>query len=347
MMLHISVPALGSARAGRISGMILLRIALAAALIGAMAALMPAFAGSLRLRAEVSATGEVLTLADLVEGATGAAGTTPLFRAPPLGETGTIQAARVVEAAERLGVALDTAGRSQVVVTRPARRIGAAEIEAAVKQAVEAQHGIDARMLSLVLDSAPPALLAPAGSNAPVVATETIYDRRSRRVLATVSVGPETSVRVAGALVELVEVAVLNRALQRGEAIQAGDVAIERRARESIPADAASDASLVIDRVARRALPAGTVLRAADVTKPEVVARGEVVTVVYEVPGMTLTLRARANDGGAQGDTISVTNLQSKKTLQATVAGPGRVTVGAPAPGRLADNAAARSTLAR
>jgi flagella basal body P-ring formation protein FlgA len=60
------------------------------------------------------------------------------------------------------------------------------------------------------------------------------------------------------------------------------------------------------------------------------------VTIVYEVPGMTLTLRGRANEAGALGDAVSVTNPQSKKVLQGTVTGPGRVSVGAPLPGRLA-----------
>jgi O-acetyl-ADP-ribose deacetylase len=76
--------------------------------------------------------------------------------------------------------------------------------------------------------------------------------------------------------------------------------------------------------------------------KPEIVTRGEIVTVVYEIPGMVLTLRGRATEAGAQGDSIGVLNIQSKKTLQATVMGPGKVSVSAPAPGPLAAHAAAQ-----
>ncbi len=68
------------------------------------------------------------------------------------------------------------------------------------------------------------------------------------------------------------------------------------------------------------------------------VARGEIVTVVYEIPGMTLTLRGRATEAGAQGDTIGVVNPQSKKTLQATIVAPGKVAVSAGPIDRVASN---------
>jgi flagellar basal body P-ring formation protein FlgA len=60
------------------------------------------------------------------------------------------------------------------------------------------------------------------------------------------------------------------------------------------------------------------------------------VTVVYEVPGMVLTLRGRASQSGAKGDLIAVVNPQSKKVLQAQVVAPGQVSVAAATPGPLA-----------
>src|ERR671938_618193 len=135
MILDPAVPPLVASRAGRVRPMVMLRVALA---LMALAALLgPAFpADPLRLRAEVAAEGDVLTLADLVEGASGAAAATPLFRAPAPGESGTIQARRIVEAAARLGLAVE-AGSGPVTVIRAARRIGADEIEAALRQALE------------------------------------------------------------------------------------------------------------------------------------------------------------------------------------------------------------------
>ncbi len=80
--------------------------------------------------------------------------------------------------------------------------------------------------------------------------------------------------------------------------------------------------------------------------KPELVGRNETVTIVYEVPGIVLTMRGKALEPGAQGDLINVLNIQSKRTVQATVTGPGRVTVHA-FDARVATNAAPAERPAR
>ncbi|HEX8662839.1 MAG TPA: flagellar basal body P-ring formation chaperone FlgA [Beijerinckiaceae bacterium] len=335
MILDPAVPPLAPMRAGRVPLMAMLRIALALAALAVL--LGPVLAAEpLRLRAEVAAEGDVLTLADLVEGVSGAAAAAPVFRAPPPGQSGTIQARRIVEAAARLGLAVES-DKGQVLVTRAARRIGAAEIEVALKQALELRHGVDARALSFAHDGAPPSLTVATDAAGPVTVDEVSYDRRSRRVSAVAFVGDRrAAVRIAGTATELVEAAVLTRALNRGETVQASDFTVERRAKETLPGDVQPDASALVGRVARRALSAGAVVRSGDLGKAEVVARGDIVTVFYEIPGLTLTLRARATEAGAQGDTIGVLNVQSKKTLQATVVAPGKVAVSAATPGTLA-----------
>src|SRR5262249_25624023 len=65
---------------------------------------------------------------------------------------------------------------------------------------------------------------------------------------------------------------------------------------------------------------------------PDLIQRNDMVTIIYEAPGLLLTLRGKAADSGAQGDTISVLNLQSKRTVQGTVTGPGQVTIAATTP---------------
>ena len=60
--------------------------------------------------------------------------------------------------------------------------------------------------------------------------------------------------------------------------------------------------------------------------------RNEAVTIFYEVPGIMLTVRGKALEAGAVGDMVSVLNIQSNRTVQATVTGPGRVTIAAAAP---------------
>ena len=46
-------------------------------------------------------------------------------------------------------------------------------------------------------------------------------------------------------------------------------------------------------------------------------------------------MRGKALDSGAEGDIVSVLNIQSKRTIQGVVSGPGHVTVAPPSPPRV------------
>ena len=311
------------------------------ALVASLAAPLSAAAQSGMLKGDVTATRDTLTLGDLAEGVPPALAETPVFRAPPLGQSGTIQARRIVAAAAAAGLDLQTGGRLQVLVTRAAREVGATEIETAMRKVLERSYGVDARSSGIVFEGAAPTLLLAPEITNEVVASDVTFDRRSRRVAATLWVGPsasdrKASTRVAGSLVELVDVSLVTRPLARGDTVAPADVATERRAREAVPTDALLDGAPLAGRVARRAIPAGSLVRTGDLVRPELVSRGDVVTVVYETPGMTLTMRAKAQDGGASGDSVTIVNPQSKKALQAVVIGPGKVSVSAAPPGRMA-----------
>jgi flagella basal body P-ring formation protein FlgA len=79
----------------------------------------------------------------------------------------------------------------------------------------------------------------------------------------------------------------------------------------------------------KRPLRIGQAVRAADLMKPEIVRQNEAVTITYERPGIVLSVRGKALEAGAEGDVINVLNIQSKRTLQTTVTGPGRVSAAA------------------
>lgn len=294
------------------------------------------------LRGDVTVSGDLLTLGDLVANAPAAAAATPLFRAPALGQAGTIQAQRILGAAEALGIGgVETAGRGHVTVTRAARHVGASEIEAAIRKRLVAQFGMDPNATGLSFEGTAPTLVVAPDVGGEVTASDVTLDRRSRRVQATVWIGPSPNerraqARIGAVAVDLVEVAVAGRAIGRGDTVRAADVMLERRARDLVPPDAILDGSPLEGRVARRSLGAGSLMKPADLVRPELVGRGDVVTVSYETPGVSLTMRAKASEAGALGDTVGITNPQSKKVLQAVVIGPGRVSVSAAPTGRLA-----------
>jgi len=166
-------------------------------------------------------------------------------------------------------------------------------------------------------------------------------DPRSRRLDAAIEL-PGTAarrapLRLTGVLTETFEAMVPVRALAQGETVKPSDLTIERRPKSDLTSTTLTTAAQAVGLAAKRALPAGKVIRQGDLIKPELVGRNESVTIVFEAPGIVLTVRGKALEAGAQGDLINVLNVQSKRTVQATVIGPGRVTVSATSP-RVAAN---------
>ena len=133
--------------------------------------------------------------------------------------------------------------------------------------------------------------------------------------------------RFTGVAVETTAAAVVVRPIARGDVLRESDIAIERRPRTEVLSDAVRDPQGAIGLAARHTIKAGQVIRRTDLAKPELVHRNEPVIIVFEQPGLMLTLRGKALDSGAEGDTVHVLNLQSKKTLQAVVSGSNRVIV--------------------
>jgi flagella basal body P-ring formation protein FlgA len=55
----------------------------------------------------------------------------------------------------------------------------------------------------------------------------------------------------------------------------------------------------------------------------EAIRRGEPVTLVYNAPGMALSMRVRALEDGAVGQSVRLLNTASNRTIDAVVTGPG------------------------
>jgi flagellar basal body P-ring formation protein FlgA len=147
------------------------------------------------------------------------------------------------------------------------------------------------------------------------------------------------SARYTGTVIETVDAVGVERPVEHGEVLKASDLTVLHRPKAEDPG--IGDINKVVGLAARHELRPGQPIRSADLMKPEIVQRNDTVTIVFEAPGVTLTLRGKAQDSGAVGDTIGVLNLESKRVVQGTVTAPGRINVGVVAT-RLVDNATGR-----
>lgn len=281
-----------------------------------------------RLKSAANISGEIVRIGDLVENA-GAVADTPIFRAPDLGQTGAVASRAVLDAVRPHGlIAVDARGISEISVTRMSRVIAIDDIEARIVQALTARYRLGkAEDLRLSFDRELRALQLEA-NGAELSLARFSYEPSARRFDVTFELGGSRAQwRYTGTAVETVEVAVPSRALARGELIKANDIAIERRPKAEFANEPPAPVTEVLGHAARRAVRSGQALRSADLMKPELVQRGEMVTLHYEVPGITITMRGKALDSGTEGDNVNVLNEQSKRTIQGVVTGAGHVTM--------------------
>jgi flagella basal body P-ring formation protein FlgA len=128
---------------------------------------------------------------------------------------------------------------------------------------------------------------------------------------------------------ETVQVAILSRALARGDIVGRDDVLIDRLPRRQVGTIRPADPDQIVGMAARRALRAGQPVAQSDFTRPTLVKAGDGVLLVFETNGLSVTGRGEAQESGTKGDLVRVVNPQSKRTVVGTVAGPGRVVVSA------------------
>jgi flagellar basal body P-ring formation protein FlgA len=303
--------------------------ALVLTLGGAAAAETPAPA----LKASAIVSSDVVRIGDLVENA-GPVADVPIFRAPDIGTTGAVATDRIVDAIRpHQLIGIDTRGLAEVLVTRASRAIGAQEISSSVAQALAGQYGFSAAHNILVrFDGGARTLQVEPTATGPLQVLALSFDPHTSRFDVTFDLPSSAALngqaaRYTGTAIETVDAVAVDHPVERGEVLKTSDLTTLRRPKDE--SGALSDPGAVVGLAARHPLRPGQPLTASDVMKPEVVARNDTVTIVYQAPGVTLTLRGQAKDGGALGDAIGVLNMESKRVVQAVVSGPDRVTVGA------------------
>lgn len=135
-----------------------------------------------------------------------------------------------------------------------------------------------------------------------------------------------------------VDVLTYARNIAAGEIVAPEDIVWGKAA--VAPSDSPRDPDAIIGKAARRPLRAGAAALAHDVSAPQVIKAGEIITVSFQAEGISLSLQGKALSGAGVGETLNVENTGSKKVIQAVVTGPGQAVVG-PAADELK---AARST---
>ena len=121
------------------------------------------------------------------------------------------------------------------------------------------------------------------------------------------------------------ELPVLARAIEKGEIVNATDFEFAERpageARFVLSPDEAAGKEAV------RPLRAGVPVRSVDLIRPQIVRRGEPVTIAVRNGALAITAQGRALSNGARGDTVRVVSTATNRTLDGVVDAPGVVRI--------------------
>jgi flagella basal body P-ring formation protein FlgA len=101
--------------------------------------------------------------------------------------------------------------------------------------------------------------------------------------------------------------------------LQASDLSTISMNDGDIVANLLTDASEIVGRATKHAMRAGQMLHNFDIARPTAVERGHLVTIVYAMPMMNLTVQGVAQESGGVGDVIRVANSKTNQSFVAEV----------------------------
>ncbi|NWG46409.1 MAG: flagellar basal body P-ring formation protein FlgA [Alphaproteobacteria bacterium] len=290
------------------------------------------------LKTPLVVDGEVIRLGDLFA-IDGEAAETALAAAPAPGERALLYPSRVQLSLREAGFFWANAeGLTRIAVTGASQTLSEDRLVEALEVPLTDALGADG--VEILLAGTGGAVHLPPGPEPDLQLDALEADRRTGRFEArlAVSVGPDAPVmiEIAGRATPLVRIPVPARAVEAGTRLAPADFDwIETRA-DRLTALTVTNLAAVAGKEVRRPLRAGQPIRSSDVMEPLVVSKGQIVSLVFEAPGLRLTDRGRALEDAAAGEPVRVMNMTSNRVITGFTTAAGEVLVGGGAPARLA-----------
>jgi len=119
----------------------------------------------------------------------------------------------------------------------------------------------------------------------------------------------------------------LNKNIPSGQVITAQDIDLVSVPTRRIDRNIIRDKMKIIGMTPRRSLNTAEPIRSSDLERPQIIDRGQTVSILYRSGKISLTALGKTIKGGGLGDVINVMNTTSHKTLEAVIIGPNQVQV--------------------
>ena len=234
----------------------------------------------------------------------------------------------------RIALAMDLSWRpahsaQQVVIRRTATVIPSDVVEERIIERLN-EEGLEANFdLSLYSDLQD--IILPLGEIASIEFESFSFDAQGDYfdavVVAPSRANPISKIPVSGRIQRLIDIPVLKTSLRNGDIIGETDIDwIEVPARKT-QRDVVFKSDDLIGMTPRRTVFAGKPMLTGDLERPQIVKRGEMITLIYVDGPMRLSTKGKALQNGAKGDVIRISNVKSHKTIEGLVTNQREVTV--------------------
>ena len=282
------------------------------------------------LKPDFETTKPTVRLSDLFSGVP-AAIDRDIAQAPPLCKDATYDEPVLNKLAETYRLDWQAPnGKKLVIVTSACARITSDMIRDAVLTRMKEDGQAKRQNIEITLDSRTLEIALPANASTDFKLENFAYDPVNKHfrtsLVAETARGPSVTA-IAGRAIIKRNVPVLVKRLEGGTTLGAADLDWIQVPDERVGADVVTEPTQLIGRELRRDTPEGEILRARDIMPARLVQRGALVTMKIETPFISITSQGKAQQDGAEGDTVRVLNTQSNRMVEGLVVAPGVVEI--------------------
>jgi flagella basal body P-ring formation protein FlgA len=250
--------------------------------------------------------------------------------APQPGQEMTLNAKTLL----RIALALDLPWRpasttDHVTLSRAASVVDRTMIESGLRTEIDKQ-GVDGHYKIVLPEATSKIVMSP--DIAPNVEIKDFSMKPETGTFEAVAYAPSAAnpvqkMKLTGQIQKMISVPVLREPMRPGVIIGARDLDFIDVKESDLRHDMITDTKDLIGMTPRRMASSGKPLNTLDVEAPQIIARGDLVTMLFQQAGMTLTASGKALENGAKGDTIRVVNTSSDKTIEGIVTAEKEVTI--------------------
>jgi flagella basal body P-ring formation protein FlgA len=271
-----------------------------------------------------------ILLSDVLEGAD-AREDVVIARAPMPGDKVALNPLAVARIAGRHRIRwMPPANLHRIMVRRASQIVDAGQVLTEIELALmDAAPQAD---LEIELAGRRPTLHVATDADPSVQVESMDYDRRTGRFTAIVAAPADDPSaqrhKIHGRAWPMTEVPVLSRAIRPGDEIMPQDVGWQRVREDRVRRQNVVDIAELVGMSPKRSIPANRMVRVSDLRRPVMVAKGDIVTMIFLTNGLTLTASGRAIEDGGRNAVVRVMNERSRMIVEGRVTAPGRVSVG-------------------